>query len=167
MAVVNTKSTVVTNADASPAVINTAQLASGRLRHGRGMIAVVSGDSIGSVYRAFRVKSNDLVSQLLLNTTAITTCAADVGLYRTAADGGAVVDAAFFASAQSLAVALSNTDITHESGVITVANMEKPIWQLLGLATDPQVDYDVAATLTAAAGSAGTICLTGHIVGRN
>lgn len=167
MAVVNTKSTVITNSDASPSVINSAQLANGRLRHARGVVAAASGDSIGSVYRAFRVKSNDLVSQILLATTAITTCAADIGLYKTAKDGGAVVDADFFASAQSLAAALSNTDITLESGVITVPNMEKPIWGLLGLTEDPQIEYDVAATLTAAAGSAGTICLVGHIVGRN
>lgn len=167
MAVVNTKSSVIGNADASPAVINTAQLSGGVLRHKRGVVAAVLGDSIGSTYRMIRVNSNDLVAQLLLSCDAITTCAGDVGLYRTATDGGAVVDADFFASAQSLAAALSNTDITRESGVVTIANMEKPLWQALGLASDPQTKYDIAVTLTAAAGSAGGIALAAAVVGRN
>lgn len=166
MAVVNTKSTVVSNGDASPSVITVAQLGDGRVRQKRGVVAAANGDSIGSTYRFFRVKSNDIVAQLLLSCDAITTSAADVGLYKSAANGGAVVDAAFFASAQSLATAVSNLDITRESGVVTVANMEKPIWEALGLAADPQTEYDVVATLTAAAGSAGGIGLIGMVVGR-
>lgn len=165
MAVVNTNSGQIANAVAVPSVINTAQLADGRLRSKRAVVSAVSGDSIGSTYRFFRVKSNDIVNQLLLSCTAITTCAGDVGLYDV--NGGAVVDADFFAAAQSLAAALSNSDITRGSGVVTVANMEKPIWQALGLSSDPQKEYDVVVTLTAAAGSAGDIGLIGHIVGRN
>lgn len=166
MAVVNTKSTVISNGDASPSVITSAQLGDGRMRQKRGVASAVSGDSIGSTYRFFRVKSNDIVAQLLLSCTAITTCAADIGLYKGAGAGGAVVDADFFASAQSLAAALSNTDVTRESEVVTVANMEKPIWQALGLTEDPQIEYDVVATLTAAAGSAGDMALIGTVVGR-
>lgn len=166
MAVVNTKSTVVSNGDATPVVITTAQLAHGRPAHKRGKVEVANGDSIGSTLRFFRVKSNDLVHQLLLDCTAITSAAADIGIYRTAADGGAVVDADLFASAQSLATAVRGTDVTRESGVITVANMEKPLWELLGLSEDPQVDYDVVATLTAAAAAAGQAVLSGLVVGR-
>lgn len=167
MAVVNTKSSSVSNADATPVIFNSAQLSGGRLRHKRGVVAAVSGDSIGSTYRMFRVNSNDMVAQLLLSCTVITTCAADVGLYKSLANGGAVVDADFFASAQSLAAALSNADITRESGVVTIPNMEKPIWQALNLTEDPQIKYDVVLTLTAAAGSAGDIALIGVVVGRN
>lgn len=166
MAVVNTKSTVVSNGDALPAIITTAQLGDGRMRQKRGVVAAVSGDDIGSTFRFFRVKSNDIMAKLMLSCDAITTCAADVGLYQKASAGGAVVDADFFASAQSLATAVSNLDITRESGVVTVANMEKPIWEALGLTADPQVEYDVVATLTAAAGSAGGIALIGEVVGR-
>lgn len=167
MAVVNTKSSQITNMEATPNVINSSQLAAGRVRQKRAVASAVSGDSIGSTYRFFRVKSNDIMSQLLLSCTAITTCAGDVGLYDTAANGGAVVDADFFASAQALSSALSNTDITRESGVVTVANMEKPIWQALGLSADPQKEYEVVVTLTAAAGSNGDMALIGHIVGKN
>lgn len=157
MAVVNVKSTYITNAD-NKALSNPA-ISGDVVEESMGVAAAASGDSIGSTYRLTRVRSGDRVSQVLLSTTAITTCAGDVGLYRTAADGGAVVDADLFGSAVSLASALSNSDVTTESGVITVANLEKRVWELLGLTADPFLEYDLAITLTAAAGSDGTVAV--------
>lgn len=162
------KSTIITNADATPATINTAQLANGRERSMRGVVTATTTKDIGSTYRFFRIKSNDLVKQLLLdNASWGASCTADFGLYKTAADGGAVVDADFFASAIDMNTANRALDITRESGVITVANMEKTVWELLGLSADPQIEYDVAATLTAATAATGAGCLTGTVVGRN
>jgi len=67
-----------------------------------------------------------------------------------------VVDADFFASALSLnGGALSKSEQIFESGVITIANSEKMIWEHLGLAADPQLTYDVALTLTADADATG------------
>lgn len=160
------KSTPITNADATPAVLNKAQIAGGRVLEHRGVALVTTTKDIGSTYRFFRVKSSDLVSQLLLdNATCGAACTADFGLYRTAADGGAVVSAALFASALDMNTANRALDITRESGTITVANMEKKIWELLALSADPQIDYDVAATLTAASAATGSVCLTGRVVG--
>lgn len=161
MSVVNVLSSAITNAQASPRVFNNPNVQRGRLQEDIGMCAVTSGDSIGSTYRFARVRSNARVSQILGCTTAITTCAADVGLYRTAADGGAVVDADFFASAQSLATA-GTFDVTHEAGGTgshfgDLTKAEMPLWQALGLSADPNIEYDIAFTLTAAAGSAGTV----------
>ena len=150
-AVVNTKSTVVTNGDATPVDLSAAYLSNGRLRESVGTLEAVSGDSIASVYRLARIWSGCRVSQILLLCDAITTCAGDVGLYKTTADGGAVVDADLFASAQSLATALIGTDVTHESGVFGVEAIEKRLWEALGLTTDPKIWYDIAVTLTAAA----------------
>lgn len=162
------KSTIITNADATPATINTAQLANGRERSMRGVVTATTTKDAGSTYRFFRIKSNDLVKQLLLdNASWGASCTADFGLYKTAADGGAVVDADFFASAVDMNTANRALDITRESGVITVANMEKPVWELLGLSADPQIEYDVVATLVAATAATGAGCLTGTVVGRN
>lgn len=162
------KSTVITNADATPAVINTAQLASGRERHMRGVVTITTTKDAGSTYRFFRVRSNDMVKELILdNATAGAGCTMDIGLYQTAGNGGAVVDADLFSSAVDIATANRALDITRESGVITVANMEKPIWELLGLTADPQIEYDVAGTLTAASAATGACCLSGSIIGRN
>lgn len=159
MAVVNVKSTVVTNADAAPVDLSRADLAHGRVREVVGTVEAANGDSIGSTYRLGRVWSGWRVAEILLSCDAITTCAGDVGLYKTAGDGGAVVDADLFASAQSLAAALKDTNITHESGVFDIDDVEKRLWEALGLSEDPKIWYDVVVTLTAAAASAGTISL--------
>lgn len=164
MAVVTTKATAVTNGDAATQTNNSQRIAGGRLRESVGVVEAVSGDSIGSVYRLARVSSRDRISRVLLSCDAITTCAGDVGIYDIAAvNSGAVVDADFFASAQSLASALVNQDVTHEADAADagagfgLADVEKPLWQALGLTTDPNKFYDIAVTLTAAAGSVGTV----------
>lgn len=156
-AVVNTKAAQITNMDASTQTLNRTNMMSGKLREAVGTAEAANGDSIGSTYRLARVPSRARISRVLLSCDAITTCAGDVGVYRTAGDGGAVVDADAFASAQSLASALANQDVTHESGVFGVEDVEQPLWEALGLSADPRVFYDIVVTLTAAAGSAGTI----------
>lgn len=166
MAVVTTKSTGVTAGDAATQTNVAQKIHGGRLRESIGVIEAVSGDDIASIYRLVRVKSGDRISQVLLSCDAITTCEGDVGVYDiTSVNAGAVVDVDFFASAQSLAAALSNSDITHEADPADAgagfgkADIEKPLWQALGLSADPGKQYDIAVTLTAAAGSAGTIGL--------
>lgn len=159
MAVETRKSGAITNRDSSPKVQNNANIAKGVLKEFVGTLETVNGDSIGSVYILGSLPSNARVSQLLLYSDDIgTTTIADFGIYRTTEDGGAVVDADHFASAVSLKDgALNGSDITHEAGVFDVADVEQPLWQALGLSSDPGVMYDVAATLTAAADAAGTI----------
>jgi hypothetical protein len=89
-------------------------------------------------------------------------CAGDVGLYRTAADGGAVVDADFFASAVAIATAVNGTDITYEAAsAMDISKIEQRIWEVLGLTVDPNLEYDVAVTLTAATVAGGTLSLRG------
>ncbi len=173
MAVVNTKSTAVTNADAATQTNISLKIAGGRLRESVGTVEAVNGDSIGSTFRLARIRSNDRVSRVMLSCDAITSCAGDVGIYDIAANGGAVVDADFFASAQSLASALVNADVTHEADAADAgagfghADVEKPLWQALGLAADPYKLYDIAVTLTAAAAANGTIAMKVQYVNGN
>lgn len=174
MAVVNTKATAVTNGDASSQTNNSMKIDGGRLREKVGTVEAANGDSIASTYRMARVKSGDRISRILLSCDAITTCAGDVGIYDIASvNSGAVVDADFFASAQSLASALVNSDITHEADAADagagfgLADVEKPLWQALGLSSDPGKLYDIVVTLTAAAASAGTISLKVQYVDGN
>jgi hypothetical protein len=165
MAVVNTKATAVSNADASPTQsFSSTKVIGGRVKEEVGVVAVANGDSIGSTLRFGRVHSSWRVSQLLLASSAITGAAADIGLYDVDKAGGAVVDVDFFASAASLAAVQNGVDVTHEAGgsgasLGNIANMEKPLWQVLGLTTDPGKFYDVVATLTAAATADGTAAL--------
>ena len=154
MAVVTVKSSQVTAQDAG--TMANSYTAGGRLHSESDIASVANGDSIASVYRLVRIPSNARMSALSLFTTAITTCAGDVGLYQTAANGGAVVDADFFTAAQSLATASAGINVLG-GNVLAPANRTKRLWEALGLTADPMREYDVAVTLTAAAGSAGTI----------
>lgn len=162
MAVVEVKSTLITNADATPVVLNSPRV-DGAFEHVKvATAAITSGDSIGSTYRMFRVPSNAVVTDLRIYSPDIgTTTVSDIGLY--AADGGAVADADFFASALSLKDgALNGTDVLHESAVFSIANSGKELWDALGLTADPSVSYDVVLTLTAAADATGTVKLIGR-----
>lgn len=158
MAVVAVKSAQITAADAGQLV--NASTAGAWAESFVGIAAVANGDSIGSTYRLARVPSNARMADLAVFCTAITTCAGDVGLYQTAANGGAVVDADFFTAAQSLATASAGINVLG-GNALAPANREKRIWEALGLTTDPLRNYDVAVTLTAAAGSAGTVGVEG------
>jgi hypothetical protein len=164
MAVVAVKSTLVTNADALPAVLNSPRVDGGFERLEVATAAITSGDNTGSTYRMFRVPSNAVMTDLRIYSPDIgTTTISDIGLYRTAKDGGAVVDADFFASALSLKDgALNGTDVLHESAVFSIANSGKELWEALALTSDPSVFYDVALTLTADADATGTVKLIGR-----
>lgn len=156
MAVVTVKSTAIANLDSSPAVQNQPNLQRGTVRASIGYAPVANGDSIGSQYRLARIRSGDRLHGLTLFCTAITSAAANVGLY--AVNGGAVVNAAIFAAAQSIASALpTGTNLLFS--VTTLDLVEKRVWELLGLSSDPKVEYDVVLTLTAAATAAGKVAL--------
>lgn len=154
MAVVNLKSASVTAHDAGTSV-NSSE-SNGIIRSDVGLAAVANGDSIASTIRLCRIPSNARVAALSLFCTAITSAAADVGLYQTAGNGGAVVDADFFAAAQTLAAASAGINVIG-GNALAPANRTKRLWEALGLTVDPGRDYDVTLTLTAAATAAGTV----------
>lgn len=168
MAVVTLKSASITNRDASPRVLTNAAIAAGSVRWFRGFVEAANGDSIASKYIFGQLPSNSYGEILKLYCDAVTSGAGDIGIYRTTADGGAVVDVDFFASAQSIAAAITTgTEVQHEADATDagvgygLADFEKPLWQRLQLTSDPKVVYDVVLTLTAATTAAGTIALLG------
>lgn len=123
-----------------------------------GTVEAASGDSAASIYRILRVPSNFVLTSLRLAWDALGGSAAgDVGVYAIAANGGAVVDADEFASAVALASAGAWTDVMEEAVPADIAKIGAPLWDRLGLTTDPAVGYDIAVTLTVATGAAGTI----------
>ena len=159
MAVVNLKSTAITNADATTYTLNKKGLTGGVVKVARGTIETGAADDIASVYRFARLPSHARIVMIQLWSDDIGTAGeADFGLYRTAADGGAVVDADAFASAVVLDNgAIAGTMIHHESAVYGVEDIEQRLWQIAGATVDPQVMYDVSATLTEATNAAGTV----------
>jgi hypothetical protein len=152
------KTNALTNLDATPIVRANPWVHGGNSKQYAGTVEAVNGDSIGSTYRFFRVGSWMRPVGFSIFCDAITSAAADLGLYRTTADGGAVVSQSLFASAVSIASAITaGSEIRFEQD--DIANIEKRIWELLGLSSDPNLEYDVALTLTAAATAGGTVSL--------
>lgn len=161
MALVNLKSTHITNATATPVVLNTAALGAGaQLHESAGSVTATAADNATSTYRMCRVPSNARISQVLLsNAAAGATGAVDVGVYQTNDNGGAVVSAAFFGSAVAITAAQTHLDVTYESGTYTYAGSEQPLWQALGLTADPQREYDIVLTNTAVHANGGAMNL--------
>lgn len=166
MAVVTVKSGAITNRDALPRVLTNSRIAAGALKAFIATVEAANGDSIGSKYIMGSVPSNACGEKLKLYCDAITSGAADIGIYKSTADGGAVVDVDFYASAQSIAAAITTgTEVQHEADATDagagfgLADLEKPLWQRLGLSADPGLMYDIVLTLTAATTAAGTIGL--------
>lgn len=154
------KSTLVSNREATPRVANEPWQDAALKSTGLGVVAVTTSTDSGDKLYFCRISSSAVVREVLLSCTAVSTSGAiDVGLYQTADNGGAVVDADLFASAQVVTTALLNSNIMHESGVTTFDERNSRVWELLGLTEDPFRDYDVVGTLTADMGGTGNISL--------
>lgn len=155
------KSTSITNSDATPRVANQAgKGAHSATKEVDDFVTTTSGVTTGSTYRIVRIPSNAIVKSVVVETEAMGgSSAVDIGLYyadapdsapaNQSAGVGAVISAAFFASAQSLVSALTPTNVTNESGTYTLNKRSQPIWQAAGLATDPGGKFDIVLTSTA------------------
>ena len=160
MAVANTKSTHITNADATPPTLTNSHISNAVKREAVGTVEVAAADDDGSVYRLARVPSSARVSTVQLACDALTgATVADIGLYKTAKEGGAVVDADLFASNVDISAGVAFTDYTYEATATNIVQVEKRLWELLGLTADPQIDYDVCVTLDTAGSGAGTLAM--------
>lgn len=165
MAAEHLKSAFCTNAAASPRVLNNPHLR-GDLKEGIGYVPASAAAEQNSTYGFFRVPSKARMSELLLTAADFTTAGAiHIGLRRTPEEGGAVVDADYFVSALDMSggpFAASNQ--LKESAVNTDANSEKAIWEILGLTADPNLEYEVYATVTTAFNGGQPITLKGRWV---
>lgn len=158
LAVVNTKSNIVTNGDATPVDLSSGFINHGRLREQVATVEVAAADDDTSVFRLFRVFSSWRVSEIHIGSDALGSGASyDIGVFQTAENGGAVVNSDEFASALDLSGATALTAVTYEAVAADISKIEKPLWERLGLSVDPKRWYDIAAYAVAAGVSAGTI----------
>ncbi|HET6890534.1 MAG TPA: hypothetical protein VFH31_05480 [Pyrinomonadaceae bacterium] len=154
MAAENLKSGSITNRDATPSVLSNSM--GGIVRQVWGKVEAAGGDA-GSTYRFAAIPSNARAIRIWFSSDDLSGAGAtmDVGLYQTTANGGAVVDADFFASALDVATAaVAITEITFERGATLIDEIEKPLWERLGLSADSNREYDIT-------GVSGTAAATG------
>lgn len=161
MATANTKSTSITNNDASPPVMNSPRIDGGVLREKVGTVEIAAADDANSVYRMVRVHSSWRISEILRFNDAITSGTDyDVGVYDTAENGGAVINVNVFADAISLASAATTSpvrDMYETGGDIGVEDIEQPLWEMAGLASDPGKYMDLCYTGVTPGSGAGTL----------
>ncbi|WP_439813982.1 hypothetical protein [Zavarzinia sp. CC-PAN008] len=157
MAVVNTKSKLIQNIEASPRVPNEVTDQGARLREIAATLEVAAADDDTSVFRICQVQSNWRIAAILLTNDAITSGTSyDVGLYQTLDNGGAVVDADAYASAVDLSSGrTAPLDVAFEARNIDKVNNR--VWQDGGFSSDPKQTYELCLTANTVGSAAGTI----------
>jgi hypothetical protein len=158
MAIVNTKSTVITNADTEGGTINGSYLAKGAVYSACGTVEVAAADDDTSVFRFCRVPSNARIISIKIFNDAITGATAyHCGLHQTAANGGAAADADVYATSVDINAGLNGTELVREA--LNIDKVEKRVWENLALSSDPKRDYDITMTGATVGSAAGTITL--------
>jgi hypothetical protein len=144
------KSNVITAREATPPTLNNPGAGgAGIVRTAGGFLASVTAAlSATSVIRMCEVPSNAIVTRVWFASAAQAGGAFDLGVYRNNKDGGAVVDADYFATAIAVTSAVVITDETNESTTNTIAKRAQPLWQALGMSADPIATLDVALTVS-------------------
>jgi len=155
----NVTSTLISNRALTPRVANDPWTNSRTKTTGMGITAVTTAEDANDILRFVMVPANAVVRNVRLSCTAVAVGGAlNIGVYRSADDGGTVVDADLFASAVAVTTALSNSDVTYESGEYTLAESNQPLWQAAGMTAPPPSGWlVVAGTVTTDMGGAGTI----------
>ena len=143
-------STLVANFEATPPVANDAHNLHGVMRVAQGTIALDTTDSdSGDIVMLAPIPSNASVPSIQVGSDALGgSCAFDIGIYTTA---GAVKDVDAFASA--VADGAGMAEVRYEAADITTTGQQ--MYELAGDSEDPGGFYYVAATMTAAGGTAG------------
>jgi hypothetical protein len=166
MAVDHVKSTIITNLDASPAVIPTAgEGGPAPLKFVDGYATAVAASSVDATYQICRVPSNAKIKSMILESEAQGAGAFDIGVYY-ATDGiggkpvallaAAAISRALFGSAVSLASLVTPIDVVNESTTYSLDKRNQPLWQAAGLSSDPGGNFDIVMTVTTTAVTTGT-----------
>ena len=148
-----TKNTdLVANFEASPQVANNAAELHGVLRTASGTVELAAGDSDDNdIVMLAPIPSNASVSSLFIGSDNLGgSCTFNVGIYTTA---GVVKDEDVFATL--VADAAGMTDVRFEAANIDTAGQK--MYELAGDSSDPGGYYYIAATMSAAGGTAGTM----------
>lgn len=143
-------SDLVANFEATPQVANDAHNLHGVVRVASGNVALGTGDSgSGDIVMLAPIPTNASIMSVQIGSDSLGgSCAFDVGIYTTA---GVVKDADAFASAVADGAAIA--EVRYEAANLNTTGQQ--LYELAGDSTDPGGFYYIAATMTAAGGTAG------------
>lgn len=169
MATFNILATVIANRDASPKVLTDAYVSGGALAESEGYVQTSTAtDGVGSFYRLNQVPSSARISSMDLQAGALGSGATvhvgvfwptyiPVGAGLVASNASLAINNSFFAASLGMSAATAVTNIINSSGTNTIPNQELPLWQAVGLASDPGIDLDIVVSV------AGTIATQGYV----
>lgn len=156
-----TKSNLITNEEATPAVSNIVSKQGGRVRIACDSFEVVAADidATGDIVRLCRLPAHAVVLAIKIYSDNLGgSGAADCGVYATNTDTN--TDSAIFATAFDISAVNTGTDIRCEvASAAAIASIGKRLYECLAtpLTTDPQVFYDIALTVSTVCSAPGTV----------
>lgn len=166
MAVVNVNSNQLTNVYATPSVRNNAFLTGANDWTATDVCAAGATDSANSTYRFCQIPSNAVILNVAVMNDANTTGTSYKCGVLLPNSGGVVVagsDAILIPSGTTMASARNvwtNLFFPAVAGSgAAVANVTKRIWELLGLASDPDAVYEIAITAVTPGTAGGNMAL--------
>jgi hypothetical protein len=180
MAVVNTKSTLVSNYDASPRILSSGYQAGGNDTVVVGTVALGATDSIGSTYRVGFLPSGVRVQDIQIMNDASTAGAFQLGVYCNTQQNGVFTTGGVPATAAAGAVPVTNANVIFGTAISTAAaqttwksifaptilngsnaasNAGLRVWELLGLSIDPYYEFHLVLTATTAPTAAANVSL--------
>lgn len=166
------KSTLLTNRDATPKVFTDAYLSGGLLEETQGSVKTGASDTANSYYRLVQVPSNARLSTLQWQSDALGSgCIVDVGVFYpsyipvgggnflASTLSGTIIGTSFFATGLTAPGTNALTEITNQSGNYLIPLQETPLWNVLGLTADPEIDFDIGFVTRVATAAAGYVGL--------
>jgi hypothetical protein len=147
------KSTAITNREASPRVDNNPGAgAITRVHRVYGYIASVTAAlSATSVIRLVEVPSNAIVTSVKITSGAQTAGKFNIGVYRKPQDGGLVAftasDSFFTTDLDCAAAVIDQECVMKATSANTLVKRNQPLWQAIGMASDPKTGLDICATV--------------------
>jgi hypothetical protein len=173
MAVANLKSKVISNRDATPVVLTDAIVAKGDLHETIGVERTNAASiDAGSTIKLVSVPSSARLSDMHYFMQSLGTSALDIAAWypttppaALAVTGGALISSsAFVTNIQGVDTGIAPTDgmgtITQQS----VVRRSQPLWQNLGLTSDPMCDIDLGFTVRTATAVQGYVGLRARYV---
>lgn len=166
MGVVNVNSGQITNALATPVVLTNAYLSGDRIKEAVALCTMGASDSNNSTYRFCRIPSNARLSDIeVMNDANTSGTSYKCGVLLI--NGGSTVvtgsDAIFIPSGTTMASARSVWTSLYFPAVAgasaSAANVEKRVWELLGLSADSNTTYDIVVTAVTAGSAGGSLAL--------
>ena len=148
MAVVDRNSDVIANMVATPAVFNDPHT-HGLVREALGICTPAADDTQASVHRFVRIPTNARITDVLIAAADASSAGKyDFGFYYPAdVNAGAVIDADALADAFDLSGGPFYWSEVRTVSIVTIAESEKPAWELAGLSADPGGYFDIAGTI--------------------